>query len=228
VFLAYYDADNLYGLAGGVRIEGIRIPQLAGYLAGTTPAEGWPFELRLLRSQVLVESGPLSDEEEAFFEELREAPGDESVWRIYSDWLEERGRPRANVLLLESALRQASRFPVAQMTNWLDVSGFGWGSVATAHSELSDLVEELGRVHGNGIELSHDVAKSLVHVDEHLAQLCLHAEEWEITDGNADLFHQWVFFDDLWASAHADLANAILRYAARWDVLTPSPVADFD
>jgi hypothetical protein len=33
------------------------------------------------------------------------------------------------------------------------------------------------------------------------------------------MYHQWYLFDDLWASAHPDLANAILRYASRWDVL---------
>jgi hypothetical protein len=28
---------------------------------------------------------------------------------------------------------------------------------------------------------------------------------------------QWIFFDDLWASANADLASSILRYASGWD-----------
>ena len=36
-----------------------------------------------------------------------------------------------------------------------------------------------------------------------------------------DLYHQWVFFDDLWAGAHPELANSVLRFAARWDVLSP-------
>jgi hypothetical protein len=57
---------------------------------------------------------------------------------------------------------------------------------------------------------------SLIHVEEHLAQMCLDGS-W--TD--EPYFGQWIFFDDLWASAHADLANAILHFAARWDVLTP-------
>jgi hypothetical protein len=34
------------------------------------------------------------------------------------------------------------------------------------------------------------------------------------------MFHQWILFDDVWASAHADLANALLRFARRWDVLS--------
>src|SRR5205823_4212450 len=56
---------------------------------------------------------------------------------------------------------------------------------------------------------------SLFHVEDHLAQLCLHMAE-----GDYPYFHQWIFFDDLWATAHPDLANAILRFAARWDVLS--------
>jgi uncharacterized protein (TIGR02996 family) len=55
-------------------------------------------------------------------------------------------------------------------------------------------------------------SRDLRHVEEHLAQVCLHQAE--------NLFHQWILFDDLWASAHPDLANALLRFARRWDVLT--------
>jgi len=57
--------------------------------------------------------------------------------------------------------------------------------------------------------------KNLIHVEDHLAQGCLHA-------GTIDSphYHQWIFFDDQWASAHSDLANGILRFAARWDVLS--------
>jgi uncharacterized protein (TIGR02996 family) len=57
--------------------------------------------------------------------------------------------------------------------------------------------------------------KSLVQVEEHVAAFCRHVARW----GKTDLYHQWYVFDDLWASAHPDLANAILRYASRWDVL---------
>lgn len=33
-------------------------------------------------------------------------------------------------------------------------------------------------------------------------------------------YTQWYIFDDLWASEHPKLANAILRYGGRWDVLS--------
>ncbi len=48
-----------------------------------------------------------------------------------------------------------------------------------------------------------------------MAVFCLHVARWD----KEDLYHQWYFFDDLWAAAHPDLANALLRYASRWDVL---------
>jgi|SRR5258707_13517387 3-oxoacyl-[acyl-carrier protein] reductase len=31
---------------------------------------------------------------------------------------------------------------------------------------------------------------------------------------------QWIIFDDLWAGANRDMAEGILRYARRWDVLS--------
>ena len=39
-------------------------------------------------------------------------------------------------------------------------------------------------------------------------------------DLDRDLYHRWIFFDDLWAAAHPELAKAILTYAGRWDVLS--------
>jgi uncharacterized protein (TIGR02996 family) len=35
-----------------------------------------------------------------------------------------------------------------------------------------------------------------------------------------DRHDHWYFFDDLWASEHPDLAEALLRHATRWDVLS--------
>src|SRR5262249_53400000 len=57
-----------------------------------------------------------------------------------------------------------------------------------------------------------DPKKSLIQVEEHVAVLCRHV-------GLGETYHQWYFFDDLWASAHPELANALLHYARRWDPL---------
>lgn len=62
--------------------------------------------------------------------------------------------------------------------------------------------------------------KSCFQVSEHMAQLCLHAGEWKYPKKTLSLFHRWIFFDDLWAAAHPDLANSMLCSAHRWDPLT--------
>jgi hypothetical protein len=46
--------------------------------------------------------------------------------------------------------------------------------------------------------------------------LCLHTDRWD----KRDLFHQWFLFDDLWAAAHPALADGVLKFARRWDVLS--------
>ena len=50
-FLAFYDSMNL-DLDGPWRIDGVRLPGLTDYLRGATPGESWPFELKLIRSQL--------------------------------------------------------------------------------------------------------------------------------------------------------------------------------
>ena len=62
----------------------------------------------------------------------------------------------------------------------------------------------------------HGPSKSLVGSSEHLAQFCLPIGE----RFGKDVYHQWVLSDDLWAGRHRDLADGILRFAQRWDVLT--------
>jgi uncharacterized protein (TIGR02996 family) len=54
-----------------------------------------------------------------------------------------------------------------------------------------------------------------VIVHPHLAQACKQGA----ARGSQKGFHHIIAFDDLWASAHADLATGILRFASRWDVL---------
>ena len=63
--------------------------------------------------------------------------------------------------------------------------------------------------------LQFDPSKSLFQVEDHVAQTCLYTEGQDV-----GLYQRWIFFDDLWANAHSDLANAILAHARRWDVLS--------
>jgi uncharacterized protein (TIGR02996 family) len=175
VYNTYYASDNLDYLPGPVRFDGVRLPELARHLLAIAPAED-ERELAAVRTALLTVPPPRG--EQAFLDTLRANPKDDSTWEVFSDWLEERGKPRAGVHLLRLALAgvQAPKIS-ARRTN--------------------------------------DAKKSRVHVEEHVAQLCLHTQRW----GERDLYHQYYFFDDLWAAAHPDLANSLLRWARRWDVL---------
>jgi hypothetical protein len=55
-----------------------------------------------------------------------------------------------------------------------------------------------------------------------MAQACKHAARW----GKSDLYLQWYYFDDRWAAAHPRVANGLLRFAGRWDVLLPGSGED--
>jgi len=172
-FLAFYDSLNLTDLdvEGPWRIDGVRVPQLTDYLRSATPGEEWPFELKLIRSQL---------------------PPD--------------GHGGAG---LKTALERATLFPVHEITNKMDPTQWGLGAVAQARVEFDGLLDRIASK-----DRRYDPSKSLVSMSDHIAQLCLHTG-WE--DG---MYHQWFLFDDLWASGHPDLADGVLRYAKRWDVLS--------
>ncbi len=167
---------NLTDLDLADRLEGVRLPQLARYLTAV-PEEvredrDWPGELETLADELLA-GRPASATERAFLRTLREAPGDEGPWEVYGDWLEEQGRPRADLCLLERALGRVSK-----------------RECRSKHSQWQ--------------------------VAPHVAQLCLHTHNYL----RIRHFHHWVLFDDLWASAHSDLANSLLRQVERWDALS--------
>ncbi|GIH15915.1 hypothetical protein [Rugosimonospora africana] len=78
---------------------------------------------------------------------------------------------------------------------------------AAAHSAATEVLDAT-----DGYTAGRDPDRTLLRVDEHLAQLCLHLSE-------AFGFQQWFVFDDLWAEDHPELAESLLRYAAHWDPL---------
>jgi hypothetical protein len=108
---------------------------------------------------------------------------------------------------LHQALRGAARFPLLD----LSIPDEAFGPPAEARKAFEDWLGRRRR-HPNGA----DPAKSVAHTEEHLAQLCLHVAARR---GGRDLFHQWVLFDDCWGAAHPHLADSLLRYSRRWDVL---------
>jgi uncharacterized protein (TIGR02996 family) len=177
--LAFYASDNIDGLAGAYRLDGMRVPDLPRYLlTREEPPEGeWPGELDSLGEAVRAYAARAKGEERAFLTSIAEGTDEAASWAAYSDWLQDRGRPAGGPYLLEMAMRATEP-----------------GHVESHRQKRNDLY----------------------HVGEHIAQACKHTGTWRQKLKN---YHQWIFFDDVWASGHPDLAQSLLRFAARWDVL---------
>jgi hypothetical protein len=114
--------------------------------------------------------------------------------------------------LLERALAACARYPVVHIKGTGAALRFGLGDLPAAHNGCAELLEEFK---GFG---RHEPSRSLVHVEEHLAQLCLHVGQW--AEWGQQEYHQWFLFDDLWAAVHPALADGLLKYARGWDVLS--------
>jgi uncharacterized protein (TIGR02996 family) len=212
VFLRHSEADELTHPSGGYRIEGIRLPDLTQHLATHSPL-GWPFELLLLRSQLLADEDAPTPEERAFLAELREKPAEGAGWQMYADWLAEHGETALGARLLGRALDRIGRLPVRDLEGLAKRPGFYAAGISEARRELEEYVFTRARHRTPGVP-----SLSVSFAAEHLAQLCAHVDRLE--SPTRDVFHQWYLFDDLWAAAHPALANGLFRYARRWDVLT--------
>jgi hypothetical protein len=206
-YIALLTAESKYpldDLTGGYRIEALRLPELSRQLLHTAPvSEDWRYPLRLLPPLLLAGASAESPVETAFLQAIRADPGDAVNGAAWSDWREERGAVSPGIGLLRGAFERITRYP----RSLIDRLPAG-GKLRSASKKLLDLEEK----HSTELLTS---PRSLFHVEDHLAQLCLH-----MADGDYPYFHQWILFDDMWASAHPDLANAILRFARRWDVLS--------
>jgi len=69
---------------------------------------------------------------------------------------------------------------------------------------------DVAEIMAREVPKSRDPDRSLITVDEHIAQMAMHVDE---LFGYA----QWFIFDDVWAASHPELAASLLRYAIDWD-----------
>ncbi len=192
ICLAYYDSCHFSDLEGNCawRLNGVRLPQLARYLAEISVKDpdktlaGWGPELGGLHKHLLKADRSLDSMEKTFVRDIRKKPGDDMVWNVYGDWLEDQGRPRAGLWLLNKALERVAREPPGEYSG--EIKPYRKGN------------------------------RSQWYVADHIAQLSLHT----FTTRQTYLYAHWVFFDDLWASAHPDLANSLLLAEQRWDMLS--------
>lgn len=201
--LASYDSMGLTDLDGARVIEGARVPELARWLVNHPPP--WteaPLELRALRAELLQPPREVSSAEQELLSAIARAPEHESSWLVYSDWLKDHDSKDAGITILERALRECTKYDVVGFARDLDR--------AAQPTTLPLPPETLARLKSGYLRDPTDV-QALVSVADHVAQLSI---------PNGGLQAEWIFFDDLWATAHPDLANAILRFASRWDVLS--------
>jgi hypothetical protein len=193
VFLVRESKYPLDDLFPAYRIDGVRLPGLARWVLGSAPQNGY---LRILPALMLA-GVPMPDPmEQAFLEAIRTDPADAASWGAWSDWREERGKEPPGVSLLRDGFARMSRLPGAAQDQFYR----DWSP------------ESLLRAEKKGTRAA---PRSLIHVEPHLAQMCL-----DVSHSDELYFGQWILFDDLWAGAHPALANALLRWCARWDVLS--------
>jgi hypothetical protein len=199
-----YPLDDLMP---GYRIEGMRLPELARHLCCCLPpvTDGcdWHGRLRQLPALMLAGAEAADPMEAAFLRAARAAPGDAVNWAAWSDWRQERGGEPPGISLLRDAFARLARIPGRYQDN------------LPRDADLDNSCRQLIDFEARHRDELRAAPRSLIHVEDHLAQMCL-----DVGWTDEPYFSQWYFFDDLWASARPDLANAILRFAARWDVLS--------
>jgi hypothetical protein len=138
---------------------------------------------------------------EAFLSGVRSDPSDATTWAAWNDWRAERGREPPGIGLLRDAFARMARLPGSLQ----DQLFRDWSAQSLLEMETKHRAE------------LRKTPKSLLHGEERLVQMCLDGSH---DDEAGPYFGQWILFDDQWASAHPELADALLTWSARWDVLT--------
>jgi hypothetical protein len=106
---------------------------------------------------------------------------------------------------LAAALKKCAAYPL------LDVLNAESTSEAVTAADMASLAK--GR--------KADAKKLVMHASPHAILFSPYVSK-------AFGHQQWIFFDDAWASANADLASSLLRYASGWDPFTDGDDDDDD
>ncbi len=91
-----------------MRIDGLRVPDLARYLLSNPENEAHDYCLRELRDNLLALLKRPRGEDKGFLVAIRDEPAEQTHWGVYSDWLQDRDLPPAGLHLLDLALRSKS------------------------------------------------------------------------------------------------------------------------
>jgi hypothetical protein len=101
---------------------------------------------------------------------------------------------------LGPALRRSAAYPLSGVPSG-EHARLGAGAFSAARPEFVTAAEGLA---------PGDAGAPLLHESAHATLLAARR--------SPDLGHeQWIFFDDLWAAAHRDLAASLLHHASHWD-----------
>jgi hypothetical protein len=195
------EADGLSEAWRSPAIDGVRLPDLAGHFLAAPPAHDYAGYLRSL--PVLAFAGVSLPEpmDEAFLSAIRTDPSEPANWAAWNDGRAERDEEPPGISLLRDAFARMARLP---------------GSLQDSLGGKSS-TEVLLEVETSQQARLRETPKSLLHGEEHLIQMCLDGSH---DDTAGPYFGQWILFDDLWGSAHPELADALLTWCARWDVLS--------
>jgi hypothetical protein len=113
---------------------------------------------------------------------------------------------------LGQALREVARFPPFELPPLLAQAATldRGGARKLVQEHQPELAEDSGYEHN----------LSRVQASEHVARLCWNAFSARLLSADRSIHFPWTLFDDVWASAHPDLADGLLRHPLRWDVLS--------
>ncbi|QJW99458.1 hypothetical protein [Frigoriglobus tundricola] len=96
---------HLDDLGPPLRVDGLRLPDLARYLLTTRTDEEEDVALRELRNHMKAVVRDSAGADAGFLLAIHDQPEELTNWRAYSDWLHERELPPSGLYLLDQALR---------------------------------------------------------------------------------------------------------------------------
>ncbi|WP_345573886.1 hypothetical protein [Nonomuraea rosea] len=106
-----------------------------------------------------------------------------------------------------AALERRNRWPDEPIMESADDHRRRLAALAQPHRAAH--AEALRLLNGFTLEHERDPRRTLIHLGDHLAQMCIHSGYFG--------YRQWFLFDDVWAAAHPDVAASLIHYAGHWD-----------
>ncbi|HSI87101.1 MAG: hypothetical protein ACAI35_19780 [Candidatus Methylacidiphilales bacterium] len=101
----------------------------------------------------------------------------------------------------------------------IDLGGSDFGGKGSLLEARAAFDSALSRIPETRRHQSEQQTQSVMQILPHLAVACFHVASADFSYGCKQLYHQWIIFDDLWATANPAMAHSLFRFGSRWDVL---------